>query len=98
MGSHGVRARVAFTSSTAQERTILAAPGSRSPIYVFESVEGQEPVTLGAVIEDVTQAGAEIDLVLEFWAEPAAIYATPGTSFGIWYRETVGSGVVVELV
>lgn len=82
----------------------LAAPvqeGTRSIAFVFDGLGGDpEPAAFGAVIERVLDGGAPggpLRAVARFWADLAAIYATPGTTCALWLGRTVGRGVVRAL-
>jgi hypothetical protein len=71
---------------------------------VFEPLtNGASPVQIGALIETLDGAqvlpGSNGRLVLiRFWADEAAVYATPGATFRLWYGGYVGDGVVDHLV
>ena len=58
---------------------------------------------VGAVIDVVgglalVPGSAEVPVTLRFWADEAAVYATPGVSFTLWYGRAVGTGVVTRVV
>ncbi len=70
--------------------------GSRSVMFRFEDFGDGD--MFGAVIEAI-DADGEVDdrlrVRLLFWNELAAIHATAGAKFEIWYARTVGDGVVL---
>lgn len=77
--------------------------GTRSLLLVFASPEHSgEEVKIGAVI-DVMDGPAlvpgsdEVPVIIRFWADEAAIHATPGAQFTLWYGRPVGTGVVTRL-
>lgn len=78
--------------------------GTRSLLLVFPSLErpGAE-VKMGAVI-DVIDGPALVPgmdgvlVVIRFWADEAAVHATPGAAFTLWYGRPVGEGVVTRIV
>jgi hypothetical protein len=77
--------------------------GTLSLLLVFPSLEhAAEEVQIGAVI-DVIDGPAlvpgrdEVPVVIRFWADEAAVYATPGAAFTLWYGGTVGNGVVTRV-
>ncbi len=88
------------------ERGGLQSPlpsGARSLLLVFPPLEQTGgDVRIGAVI-DVADGGAlvpgaeEVPVVIRFWADEAAVYATPGATFALWYGRAVGEGVVMRL-
>lgn len=77
--------------------------GTRSLMLVFPSLEdAAEEVQIGAVIDVVGEPALvpgrdEVPVVIQFWADEAAVYATPGAAFTLWYGGTVGSGVVTRV-
>jgi hypothetical protein len=94
-----------LVSLLAAELGGLRAPvpsGTRSLVLVFSSLEApDEEVKFGAVI-DVTDGPAlvpgadQVPVIIRFWADEAAVYATPGAAFTLWYGGLVGQGVVTE--
>jgi hypothetical protein len=78
--------------------------GTRSLLLAFASLEHEgEDVKIGAVIDVVGSPALEpgtkeLPVIMRFWAEEAAVYATPGAAFTLWYGRTVGAGVVTQLV
>jgi hypothetical protein len=77
--------------------------GTRSLLLVFPSLEDPGgKVRIGAVIDVVggpaLVPGADgVLVVIRFWADEAAVYATPGASFTLWYGREVGKGVVTRV-
>jgi hypothetical protein len=77
--------------------------GSRSLLLVFPSLE--EPggeVKIGAVIDvvngsELVPGTDEVPVIISFWADEAAVYATPGAAFIIWYGRIIGHGVVTQM-
>jgi hypothetical protein len=39
-----------------------------------------------------------VPVVIRFWADEAAVYATPGASFTLWCGRVVGTGAVTRVV
>jgi hypothetical protein len=83
-----------------------AEEGNKSLIFVFEGFEdedaGDGKARFGAVIDRIRsgcgQPGCSMEAELWFWIELAAIYATPGVTFDLWYAgRTVGHGKVVAV-
>ena len=77
---------------------------TRSLLLVFPSVDHSgEEVKIGAVI-DVIDGSAlvpdtdEVPVIIRFWADEAAVYATPGAAFTLWYGRAVGNGVVTRII
>ena len=91
---------------TTTESGGLLAPmpsGTHSPILVFPSLDrsGVEE-WLGAVIDAADGSALapgkdQVPVVIRFWADEAAVYATPGSTFRLWYGRTVGTGVVTRI-
>ena len=57
---------------------------------------------IGAVIDVLDGAalvpGAdEVPVIIRFWADEAAVRATPGASFTLWYGRAVGTCVVTRI-
>jgi hypothetical protein len=102
-GKPAVEARVGLLSAASGGLNSPLPSGTRSLMLVFPSLEhpGGE-VKIGAVI-DVLEGAAlvpgadEVPVVIRFWADEAAVYATPGATFAIWYGRAVGEGVVMRL-
>jgi hypothetical protein len=103
-GKPAVEARLGLLPA---ERGGFCSPmptGSRSLLISFAPDEpGGEDVKVGAVIDVVGGLGlvpgsAEVPVTLRFWADEAAVYATPGVSFTLWYGRAVGTGVVTRVV
>lgn len=78
--------------------------GTRSLMLVFPALERPgEDVRIGAVIDVINGPALvpgmdEVPVVLWFWADEAAVYATPGAAFTLWYGRAVGGGVVTRIV
>ena len=78
--------------------------GTRSLLLVFPSLEHPgEEVKIGAVIDVVggpalVPGTAGVPVTIRFWADEAAVYATPGAAFTLWYGRVVGDGVVTRIV
>jgi hypothetical protein len=103
-GKPVVEARVALFPA---ERGGLRSPmptGTRSLLLVFRSLEDPGgDAKIGAVIDVVDMPALvpgtdEVPVVIRFWADEAAVYATPGAAFTLWYRRPVGRGVVTRIV
>ena len=75
------------------------APGNRSLLHRFDSLEtaGRDE-GFGAVVEHVEPIEDGYAVQLWFWADLAAVYATPGVPFEIWYGGIAGSGSVLRIV
>lgn len=102
-GKPVVEARVGLLATEAGGLNSPMPTGTRSLMLVFPSLEdsGGE-VKIGAVIETINGAalvpGAdEVPVIIRFWADEAAVYATPGTAFTLWYSRVVGKGVVTRI-
>jgi hypothetical protein len=102
-GKPVVEARVGLLAAEAGGLNSPMPTGTRSLMLVFPSLErsGGE-VEIGAVIETINGSalvpGAdEVPVIIRFWADEAAVYATPGTAFTLWYGRAVGTGVVTRM-
>lgn len=99
---HRYRVTASISLAPADGDTGFSLPsGTPSVLAVFAAVEGQ--VQLGMTI--TTQDGEPLvpeslhpAAVLEFLPDEAAIYASPGTPFDLWYGTTIGSGTVLEVL
>jgi hypothetical protein len=76
--------------------------GNKSLLFVFEGLGGEDEgeVRFGAVIDRIRSGngdpGQSMVAELWFWIELAAIYATSGVCFDLWYAgRTVGHGKVL---
>ncbi len=100
MPGHKVEATIVL-DHTPEERPRFPpiAPGNRSLLYQFASLEtaGRDE-GFGAVVEHVEPAKAGHTVQLWFWADLAAVYATPGVPFKIWYEGVAGHGSVLRIV
>jgi hypothetical protein len=78
--------------------------GTRSLLLAFAPLEREgEDVKVGAVIDVIggpalVPGATELPVVIRFWADEAAVYATPGAAFTLWYGRAVGTGVVTRVV
>ena len=76
--------------------------GHRSVAYSFDSLEEEGGRALfGALVERIYEGGDPGDqlvAVLRFYAEGAAVFATRGVEFGLWYGHPRGAGIVVEVL
>ena len=76
-------------------------PGHKSLLFSFGEDDDEDDVTLGALFEDVegnSGPGASFRGTLWFWQDVAALHATPGARFTIWYGGSVGSGQILEVL
>jgi hypothetical protein len=103
-GKPVVEARVALFPAEPGGLRSPMPTGTRSLLLVFRSPEatGGE-VKIGAVIDVVGRQTLvpgtdEVPVVIRFWADEAAVYATPGVAFTLWYGRPVGRGVVTRIV
>ncbi|SRR6266446_5698264 len=77
--------------------------GTRSLMLVFPSLEDPaSEVKIGAVIEVIggpalVPGTEEVPVIMRFWADEAAVYATPGAAFTLWYGRPVGTGMVTRV-
>jgi hypothetical protein len=77
--------------------------GTRSLLLAFASPQPDaEEVKVGAVIDVIGEpalvpGAAEVPVIIRFWADEAAVYATPGALFTLWYGRAVGTGVVTGI-
>lgn len=96
----GYRVRAVVTLLPANEGGLCAPleAGNRSLQFVFPYAEGEEPLSVGASVERVEDAGDYLEVELLFWADIAQIVASPASEFDVWYRRTVGHGKVVEVI
>ncbi len=102
-GKAAVEAQV---SLLAAESGGLGAPvlsGTRSLLLGFSPLQpsGGE-VKFGAVIDvadgsALVPGAAQVPVTIRFWADEAAVYATPGTAFTLWYGRVVGEGMVTGI-
>lgn len=78
--------------------------GTRSLMLVFPSLEDPAgEVKIGSVIDAIggpalIPGTVEVPVTVRFWADEAAVYATPGAAFTLWYGRAVGTGVVTRIV
>ncbi len=78
--------------------------GTRSLLLAFAPLEREgEDVMVGAVIDVIggpvlVPGTAELPVIIRFWADEAAVCATPGAAFTLWYGRAVGTGVVTRVV
>ncbi len=77
----------------------------RSLLLKFPSLDSpDEQTTIGAAIETLDGTPLEpgtggLTVRLNFWADEAQLYATPGAKFSLWYAgRTVGQGEVLRIV
>lgn len=99
MSGHRVVADVELLAEDAGGLKSPVEEGNRSLIVSID--ENGDRVQLGAVFERVEgsgRPGSSFRAELVFWHDIAAIHATPGTEFTLWYGRDVGSGRVVEVV
>ncbi len=102
-GKPVVEARVGLLPAASGGLNSPLPSGTRSLMLVFPSLE--QPggdMRIGAVIDVLDGAalvpGTDgVGVVVRFWADEAAVYATPGATFAIWYGRPVGEGVVMRL-
>lgn len=77
--------------------------GTRSLLLVFPSLEDPDgKVEIGAVIDVVSgpalvPGAYGVPVIVRFWADEAAVYATPGAEFTLWYGRAIGQGVVTQV-
>jgi len=95
----GHRARVLVRLDEADRTRLLSGvfrPGGRSALFRFLDAVEDDADMFGAVIDalDVAPDG-QLRAELWFWYDGAAIYATQGARFEVWYGHTVGDGVVL---
>ncbi len=102
-GKPVVEARVGLLAAESGGLHSPLPSGSRSLLLVFPSLERQgEEVKIGALI-DVIDGSAlvpgtdGVPVIIRFWADEAAVYATTGAAFTLWYGRAVGKGVVTRL-
>ena len=103
-GKPVVEARVALFPGESGGLHSPMPTGTRSLLLAFRSLEdhGGE-VKVGAVIDVLDRPALvpgrdEVPVVIRFWADEAAVYATPGAAFTLWYGRPVGRGVVTRIV
>ena len=99
-----VEARLSLLPAESGGLQTPLSTGTRSLLLSFPSLEGHDKqVQIGAVIylmdvEALEPGMLEALVRLHFWDDEAAIYATPGATFKIWYGRVVGEGVVERIV
>jgi hypothetical protein len=78
--------------------------GTQSQQLVFPSLEDPAgEVKVGGVIDVIggpalVPGADEVPVVIRYWTDEAAVYATPGAVFTLWHGRAVGAGVVTRLV
>jgi hypothetical protein len=103
-GKQAVEARLGLLPTESGGLRSPMPTGTRSLLLAFTSLEHQgKEVKVGAVIDVVggqtlVPGAADVSVVIRFWADEAAVYATPGASFTLWYDRLVGTGVVTRIV
>jgi hypothetical protein len=103
-GAPCVEARVSLLSVDLGGLQVPLPSATRSLLLNFSSLSEQDgTVQIGAVIDRLDgralEPGAvDVPVRLRFWAGEAAVYATPGTTFQLWYGGVVGDGVVDRIV
>lgn len=102
-GKHAVEARVGLLPTESGGLRSPMPTGTRSLLLVFPSLEdpGRE-FQIGAVIDVIdgpalVPGADEVPVIVRFWADEAAVYATPGAVFTLWYGRPVGRGVVTRM-
>jgi hypothetical protein len=102
-GKPAVEARVGLFPAESGGLRSPMPTGTRSLMLVFPSLEHPaEEVKIGAVIDVIDRPAlvpgtVEVPVIMRFWADEAAVYATPGAAFTLWYGQTVGKGVVTRM-
>lgn len=103
-GKPAVEARVGLLGPASGGLHGPMPTGTRSLMLVFPSFEHEGgDVKIGAVV-DVEGGHAlvpgtdDVQVVIRFWADEAAVYATPGAVFTLWYGRPVGTGMVTRVV
>jgi len=103
-GSPCVEARLSLLPAESGGLQTPLPTGTRSLLLNFLSLESRdEQVRIGAVIDVMDAKSLEPGTLetlarIHFWTDEAAIYATPGATFKIWYGRVVGEGVVERIV
>jgi hypothetical protein len=103
-GKPAVEARLGLLPAESGGMSSPMPTGTRSLLLAFAPVErGAGDVKIGAVIDVIgglalVPGADEVPVVIRFWADEAAVYATPGASFTLWYGRSVGTGVVTRVV
>lgn len=104
MPGHRVIAELDLLATDHGGLKAAAREGNKSLLFVFEGLGDQddEVVRFGAVIDRIRsgsgEPGRSTEAELWFWIELAAIYATPGVRFDLWYAgRIVGHGKVLDV-
>jgi hypothetical protein len=102
-GIPAVEARINMLATASGGLREPLPTGTRSLLAGFPALEGPGDVQIGAVIEVsdgglLTPGTKDVRVRLRFWADDAAIYATPGATFTLWYGRVVGAGVVERVI
>ncbi len=98
MPGHRVLAEIELLPSEAGGLKTAVQEGSRSLILRFDGDTG-ESANFGAVIErieGVAEPGSKA--TVELLIDTAAVYATEGARFTLWYGRDVGHGHVTDVV
>ena len=99
-----ILARVTLYPIVSDNAYSLLRAGTRSLILKFPAFEvSDKSVEFGAMIDMVDKCAQQsrrddIPVRIRFWVDEAAIHATPGERFTIWYGKDVGDGVVERVV
>jgi hypothetical protein len=102
-GGHRVRAELVLAATDDGGLRAALPSGTRSLVLRFASLEHSDGLlSLGAVITvsdgEALVPSTACEVELQFWADEARIYATPGVPFDLWYGRAVGKGVVLSPV
>lgn len=99
-----VRALLDMFESGGGGLTSSLPSGTRSLLLMFAGLEDPEQrMSVGAVIttsdgQAVQPGHSNVEVELQFWADEARVYATPGVAFELWYGRRVGTGVVGSVI
>lgn len=94
---HSVRALLTLYAPKAGGTAIVLPSGSRSLLIEFSL--GEVVSQLGAIViaddgTDLQSGLSDVPVTLQFWADEASHYASPGSRFHVWYGAYIGQGVI----
>lgn len=102
MPGHRVAVEIELRSSDSGGLRSPVHSGNRSLLYYFEGLgpDDEDRVAFGAIVDNILRGGSPGETILGelwFWVELAAVYATRGAKFDVWYAgRMVGHGTVLK--
>ena len=99
---HRVRARISLSRVDVAKPEFALPSGTRSLLFQFPELDGNEPITLGALVTSDNDAalapGGDLVASIDFWADQARTVALPGATFVVWYGGEIGRGEVLDVL